>query len=148
MGSSRNDDVDLEMDELGRDLGGALGAPLRPAILNRDGAALDPAKLTQSLHQSSGPWMPSCSVRTQEPDGRQSARWLRPRPERPCGCRAAEQTDELAPFQLMETHPIPQGPGAHRRISGCSGTVSGLARRCPAAPHKRPLARLWESLQP
>src|SRR6516165_8440932 len=83
MGSSRNDDVDLEMDELGRDLGGALGAPLRPAILNRDGAALDPAKLTQSLHQSSGPWMPSCSVRTQEPDGRQSARWLRPRPERP-----------------------------------------------------------------
>ena len=60
----------LQVDELGRDLGGALGAGLRPAILDRDGAAFDPAKFMQSLNKSSGPWMPSRSVRAQDPNSR------------------------------------------------------------------------------
>jgi len=47
--------------------------------------------------------------------------------ERPCGCRAAEQRDELATFHLSEMHPIPHGPGAHCRVPDCSGTVSGYA---------------------
>ena len=50
-GFRRDDDVDLQPDELGRDLGVALGAALRPAILDRDGAALDPAEFAQSLPQ-------------------------------------------------------------------------------------------------
>src|SRR5262249_49829119 len=59
---------------------------------------------------------------------------------------AAKKRDELASFQLTERHPIPLGPGPHRRISDCSGSVSGLAPlalhpRCPAKPQKRPLAR-------
>ena len=29
--------------------------------------------------------------------------------------RAAEQRDELAPFHLTKMHPIPHGPGAHRK---------------------------------
>ena len=41
----------------------------------------------------------------------------RSRRERPCDWRAAEQRDELASFPLAEMHPIPHGPGAHRRIS-------------------------------
>src|SRR5262249_2057861 len=41
-GRIRDNDVDLELDELGRDLGEALAAALRPAILDSDGAALGP----------------------------------------------------------------------------------------------------------
>jgi hypothetical protein len=37
-------------DELGRDLGEAFGASLGPAILDCDGATLDPAEFAQSLH--------------------------------------------------------------------------------------------------
>ena len=54
-GSVRDNDIDLEPDELGRDLGEALVASLRPAILDRDGATLDPAKFAQSLHKSGDP---------------------------------------------------------------------------------------------
>jgi hypothetical protein len=45
-------DVDVEPDELGRDLGEALGASFRPAILDHDGAILDPAEFVQSLRKS------------------------------------------------------------------------------------------------
>src|SRR5262249_38328969 len=47
----------------------------------------------------------------------------------PCSRCAAEQRDELAPFPLTEMHPIPHGPGAHRRIANCSGSVSGYGRK-------------------
>src|SRR5262245_4680366 len=43
---------EVEPDELGRDFGEALAASLRPAILDRYGAALDPAKLAQPLDES------------------------------------------------------------------------------------------------
>jgi len=49
-------------DKLGRDLSGALGASLRPAILDRDIATIDPAKFAQSPHKGSGPLTPkACS---------------------------------------------------------------------------------------
>src|SRR5215469_13034682 len=40
-------------------------------------------------------------ISSQEPDGRQSPCLLCARPERPRGCRADEQRDELAPFHSM-----------------------------------------------
>jgi hypothetical protein len=103
VGSGRDDEVDLAVDELGRDLGGALGAGLRPAIFDRDGAALDPAKFVQSLNKSSGPWTPGRSVRAQDPNSRQLCRLLPARRERPCP-RADEQRDELTSFQVIELH--------------------------------------------
>jgi len=39
---------------------------------------------------------------------------LRPRRERPCRRRTAQQCDELAPFPLVEMHPIP----SRERIGG------------------------------
>ena len=39
----------------GRDLGDALLSSLRPAILDRDGATLDPTEFTKSRHKSSRP---------------------------------------------------------------------------------------------
>src|ERR1700730_3219763 len=89
-GSRRDDDIDLEPDELGRDLGEALVASLRPATLDRDGATLDPAEFAQTLAKSGDPF---ASGRTralaQEPDGRHLPDLLRPRRKRPRR-RAAE----------------------------------------------------------
>jgi transposase len=53
--SRRDNDIDLEPDELGGDLRKTLEASLRPANLDRDGAALDPAEFAQPLHKSGEP---------------------------------------------------------------------------------------------
>jgi hypothetical protein len=50
---SRGDNnVDVEPDELGCDLDKTLGTAFRPAILDHDGAILDPAEFVQSLRKS------------------------------------------------------------------------------------------------
>src|SRR5262249_33974927 len=96
-GSHRDDDVDLEPDELGSDLRVALRAVLRPVIRDRDCAVFDPPEFAQPLDEGGGKWAPGRrSARAQEPDGRLLAQLLRPRCQRPCS-RAAEQRDELAP---------------------------------------------------
>src|SRR5439155_10509104 len=98
-------DIDLESDNLGRDFDVALDASLRPAILDRDGAALDPAEFAQPLHKSRGPMAP-CSrrARAEKSDGRQLAGLLRPPGERPKkgkrDCRATKQRDERAPLHV------------------------------------------------
>jgi hypothetical protein len=51
----RDDDIDLEPDEISRELGVAFAASLRPVILNRDGTTLDPAEAAQPLQKSSNP---------------------------------------------------------------------------------------------
>src|SRR5215472_13442878 len=71
----RDNDVDFAPDKLGRDLGEALAASLRPAILDRDGATLDPAKFAQALHKSGNPLaMGSRRTCDKEPNGRQFGR--------------------------------------------------------------------------
>jgi hypothetical protein len=97
----RNDDIDLEPNELGDDLGWAIEASLRPAILDRDVAAFDPAKFAQSLHKGGGPLaLDRRRIPAQEPDGRQLSRLLRSRSEwrkkRRRDQPAAEQRDEPA----------------------------------------------------
>jgi hypothetical protein len=44
-GTIRDDHIDLEADELDRNVGDALRASLSPAILDRDSVALDPTEL-------------------------------------------------------------------------------------------------------
>jgi hypothetical protein len=63
-GSRRENDIDLESDELGRDLGKAFGAPLRPANLDCDVSALGPAEFAQSLHKAAvhGPQVEGVAV--------------------------------------------------------------------------------------
>src|SRR5262249_15878779 len=74
----------------------ALSASLPPAVLDRDGATLDPAEFAQQLHKcvdlcAQAYW----AAPTEVPDGRQLPRLLRTRRERPRG-RAAEQRNEGA----------------------------------------------------
>src|SRR5262245_52182643 len=88
--------MQLETHDLGCDLAEALVASLRPAILDSDGAALDPAKFTQPLHEGRRPRIPvQRRARPQKADGRQP-RLLRARHWRPRRRCAAEQRDEAA----------------------------------------------------
>src|SRR5262249_4950101 len=97
--SDCDDDVNLEPHELGPDLSEALAAAFRPAILDRDRAAFDPAQFAQSLDKRGDPKAPGRKrACTQESDSRQLSRLLRARRERPRGDRAAEQRDEVVPF--------------------------------------------------
>src|SRR5215468_4478269 len=92
-----DDNVDFALDELGRDLGKPLVASLRPAIFNRDGATFDPAELAQAPHESSDPITQGHSrTGAEEANGRELCWLLRPCRERPRGCYAAKQGDELA----------------------------------------------------
>src|SRR5262249_56049389 len=54
-GSRCDNDIRLEPDKLGRDLGIALGASLAPTVLDCDGAALDPAEFAQPPNKCVNP---------------------------------------------------------------------------------------------
>jgi len=80
-----SNDIHFEFDELLRNFGEALGSPLRPAILDRDGAAFNPAEFAQPLHESGGPLARRCRrACAQEPDDRRLPHLLRGRDEWPC----------------------------------------------------------------
>jgi hypothetical protein len=89
-GCHRNNDIDLEPNQLGRVFCVAFIAALCPAILNREVPTIDPAEFTQPLHKSGNSFALNRSVGAQEPDGRQLSCLLRARRERPRGRRAAE----------------------------------------------------------
>jgi hypothetical protein len=110
-----DNDVDVEADKLGRDLGVALGTSLRPVILDRDGAPLDPAEFTESLHKSGSPWDPGRSVRAQEPDGRQ-LHWLL----RLSGERRGEDSDRTSHERAPTSHSITSSARAN--------TAGGMVR--------------------
>src|SRR5262249_57337493 len=81
--------------------GEALLLSLRPAIFHDNVAALDPAEFAQSLPEGGDPLAPPRQRGgAQHADGA-PLRLLRARRERPRGCRAAEQRDELAPLHSI-----------------------------------------------
>ena len=94
----RENDIDFQSNELGCELGEAFAASLRPAIFDRDIAALGPTQLTQSLHKSGGP-LTLCGsrARAEQANGRQLSPLLRARRNRPRECSATEKRDELPP---------------------------------------------------
>src|SRR5215813_14171073 len=95
--SHRYDHIDLESDELSGNLAEALGTSLRPTILDRQGATLDPAEFAQSLNKGGDPCTPGRRrSRSKEPNDRHLRWLLRARRERPRR-RHAEQGDEGAP---------------------------------------------------
>jgi hypothetical protein len=91
-GAIHGDDIDFAANQLGRKLGGALVSPLRPAILDREVATLDPPEFTQSLQESGRPWALCRSVvRAKQTHGRDFSGLLRACRQRPCCGRAAER---------------------------------------------------------
>src|SRR5262249_60808003 len=76
-GTRRDNGINIEPDELGGDLSKPYTSPLRPAILDRDGAALHPSQFVQSLLKSSSPRRPNDSrSRAQKTEGGQSSSLL------------------------------------------------------------------------
>src|SRR5215470_6060498 len=103
----REDQVHLGTNQLGGQFGKSLVVPLRPAVLDGDVRTLDITEVAQTQADSLKPrgkrrWR----CHAEESDPRYFARLLRASRERPRR-RAAEQRDELAPFQLIELHSIP-----------------------------------------
>ncbi len=146
-GSRCDNDIDLEPDKLGRNLGGALAASLRPAVLDRNIATLGPAELAKPLHKNGGPLALSRSrIRAQETDGRHLRRLLCARGERPKNQwrdrRAAESGDEFAaPHSITSSARASKVGGTSRPstlavlrlmassnlVGACTGRSAGLA---------------------
>src|SRR5262249_57141958 len=91
----RDDDINLESDELGRDFAVPLGASLNPARFHCHGATIYPAEFAQSLRKVSNPLAVVRTRAANKPDGGQLL--LRARRERPRSC-AADERDETAPL--------------------------------------------------
>src|SRR5262249_15239366 len=103
--SDSKNDVDLELNKLSGDFVKSLGTALSPTIDDGDGATFDPAEFAQPLHKCGNPCALACrGARTKEANGRQFARLLRPRRERPRG-RAPEQRDERAALHGLTPRP-------------------------------------------
>src|SRR5215469_18349257 len=91
-----NYDVDSQSDELSRNLRVSLHAVFRPAMLDCDGSALDPAELAKPFQKCGVPrTLRPTRSRAEKPDRGQLL--LRARRARPRRSRAAEQ-DERAAF--------------------------------------------------
>src|SRR5262245_58324343 len=127
-----DDYIDLESHELICNLDKTLAASVRPTILDRDIAPLRPTYLPQPGDKCRSPLtLRRRRARAQQPDGRQFARLLRVRRERPRHRRAAEQRDEFAPFHCPMPPVLPTERIAH------------LAGACCAAGFQSRLCRLW-----
>src|SRR6516162_9473351 len=115
----RYDHIDLESDKLSGNLAEALGTSLRPTILDRQGATLDPTEFAQSLDKGGlALAIDRTRVGTQISDGRHLPRLLRARRDGPSSGSAAEQQYELAALQPRD-HSITSSAIA----SSLSGTV-------------------------
>src|SRR5262249_46167883 len=100
----------------------ARGPSLRPTILDREGAPLDPAEFAQSLNKGGGPCTPGRRrSRSKEPNDRHLRWLLRACRERPHGCRAAEQRDELAPPHSITSSARASSVGGTSRPSALAG---------------------------
>src|SRR6516165_4430933 len=101
-GSPGENDIDLEADKLGRDLRIPVCASLAPAVLDSDGAALDPAKFAQPLHECVDPGALAGRPATAEiSDGRHLRRLLSPRREWPRWGNGVEYRNEITTPPLL-----------------------------------------------
>lgn len=128
-GATGDDDVDSLPDELGHNIGVAVFASVRPTIFYRNGAALDPPEFAQPLDKRGGIGAPRCSRGgTEKADGRQLARLLRTRYERPSNGRAAEHRDELTSSHGLprsEVGNLPNSP------TNCLALMSQMGQSLP-----------------
>src|SRR5207248_7620644 len=110
--------------EIGRQLRQAIVLALRPAIFDRHILPLDITALSEALPERSHEFGPLGGRGGVKESDHRHRRLLRARRERPRGCRAAEQRDELAAFELS-AHSITSS--ARSRIAVGSSMPIALA---------------------
>src|SRR5206468_5667797 len=92
----------IEPHQFGRELGETVIASSGEAILDGNGAALDPAELVKPLHKSSGPLcLRRSRTCTEETDGRQLTGRLSLRRERPSRRCIGKNTEKFAPPHVL-----------------------------------------------
>src|SRR5262249_35387659 len=92
-------------------------------VVYRDIAAFNVPRISQSFPkrcEESAGWRKSTEIADHR-----HRRLLRLRRKRPCNRRAAEERNELTPFQLIKLHSVPCQQGPNCRISNWRGSVSG-----------------------
>ena len=99
-----HDDVDLEPDQLGRNLREAIFVPLRPAVLDGDALALDVAEVAESLAER----LEDLGLQRRRggaevPEARQSPRLLRPSDQRRGEEAPGHGTEECSPLHYSIT---------------------------------------------
>jgi hypothetical protein len=98
LGRIGRDNVNPQPHQVGGDLGRAVTAAFCPAHVDLYVAVFDPAKFAEPRREGGDPHVGSRRrAGAEETNRREPRHLLRPRRERPGGCRAAEQRDELAP---------------------------------------------------
>src|SRR5262249_50743412 len=143
-----NYDVDSQSDKLSRNFRVSLHAVFRPAMLDCDGAALDPAELAKPFQKRGVPrTLRPTRSRAEKPDRRQLL--LRARREGPRCCRAAE-CDQQFPSSEGDCHtPLPCEVRKRNdtTLRACSLHVQGgqecwllpPRRQIPGGPSKEPI---------
>src|SRR5262249_37855359 len=120
---------------------------LQPMVLHRHVLAFDVAGFVEALAEPGNKGRIRQSG-TDEADHRHR-RLLRMHRERPRGCSAAEQRDELAPFQLIEGHSVPCQPGPNYRISNLQWSVRSEFTTCHPSARVTPREQsLTAAVQP
>jgi hypothetical protein len=99
--ADRRDQSNLSADQIGRERRQPLVIALRPAVFDRDVAALDEAHPTEALVECGHDEVEVARAQTAEESNHRDGRLLRERRERPKkrrhGRRAADERDELTP---------------------------------------------------
>src|SRR5207302_2094279 len=96
-GPARDEDVNLERNQFGRESGEPLDLPLGISVFNHDVAALYVTEVTQSLTEGLVPVGARGQVGRQVAYSSDLSRLLGVRGDRPPNRRAAEKSDELPP---------------------------------------------------
>src|SRR5262249_47470075 len=117
---ARNNEVGLQRDEFHREAPNRLRiGGCRPANVDPSVAALCPPELLESVQERRDQRLPRTTlIAHQHPNPPHPLWLLRPRRERPRGCRAAEQRDERAPFHCPMPPVLPTGRIARLRTAG------------------------------
>src|SRR5262249_48948127 len=114
----------------------SISVACEPAIFNLDIAALGPAELAEAFPKRSNAGLSfriAFRKRRQHADSPHSLALLRARRERPCGSRAAEQGDEIAPFHSITSSARPSiGSGMLRPsvFAVCRLMTSSILTAC------------------